>query len=74
MATKKAAGAGTPTAAGHELFDRHSTSNSILPQDPAERDRVAGMIIRNLVRLYGEATGQEITVKSIRYRGAVKEE
>lgn len=76
QATKKAAhGAGTPTAAeGQERLTDNSTSGFILPQDEQESTRIVSMIVKNLCRLYGEATGQEIIVKSVRRRDKVKAE
>lgn len=76
MATKKAAqGAGTPAAAeGLELFDRHSTSDSILPQDEEKSTRIVRMIVENLCRLYNESTGDNIVVKSVRRRNRAKTE
>ena len=68
-ATKKAAvGAGTPsTATGTSLTDSLSTS-SILPQDAAESQRIATLIVKNLCRLFCESTGLEAKVVSVKRR------
>ena len=69
IANKKAvAGAGTPTAAGVDEFDRLNMSTSILPQDEAESQRIVTMIAKVLCRLYGEATGQQLEVVSVKRR------
>lgn len=69
IANKKAvAGAGTPTAAGVDEFDRLNMSTSILPQDEAESQRIVTMIAKVLCRLYGEATNQQLEVVSVKRR------
>jgi|GEM_PF-3448231 len=65
---KAVAGAGTPTAAGVDEFDRLNMSTSILPQDEAESQRIVTMIAKVLCRLYGEATGQQLEVVSVKRR------
>lgn len=68
-ATEKAvAGAGTPTAARTDEFDRLNMSTSILPQDAAESQRIATLIVKNLCRLYRESTGLEAKVVSVKRR------
>ncbi len=68
-ATKKAAvGTGIPsTATGTSLTDSLSTS-SILPQDAAESQRIATLIVKNLCRLFCESTGLEAKVVSVKRR------
>lgn len=44
------------------------SSTSILPQDEAESQRIVTMIAKVLCRLYGEATGQELVVTSVKRR------
>lgn len=65
---KAVAGAGTPTAADVDEFDRLNMSTSILPQDEAESQRIVEMVVKTLCRLYGEATGQQLTVTSVKRR------
>ena len=63
---KAVAGAGTPTAARTDEFDRLNMSTSILPQDADENQRIVTMIAKVLCRLYGEATGLEMQVRSVK--------
>ena len=67
--TKKAAvGTGIPsTATGTSLTDSLSTS-SILPQDAAESQRIATLIVKYLCRLFCESTGLEVQVRSVKRR------
>lgn len=75
IANKKAvAGAGTPTAAGVDEFDRLNMSDSILPQNEEDAQRVVTLIAKVLCRLYGEATNQQLTVVSVKRRQDVTTE
>lgn len=65
---KAVVGAGTPTAAGVDEFDRLNMSKSILPQNEEDAQRVVTMIAKVLCRLYGEATGQTLVVTSVKRR------
>ena len=69
-ANKKAvAGAGTPTAAeGQVVLTDTSSITLILPQDEAESQRIVEMIATVRCRLYGEATGQQLEVVSVKRR------
>lgn len=66
-ANKKAAGCGN-TDSGNRTSLTDSLSTSILPQDEAESQRIVTMIAKVLCRLYGEATGQELVVTSVKRR------
>lgn len=65
---KAVEGAGTPTAASVDEFDRLDMSDSILSQNADESQRIATLIVKNLCRLYGETTGFEVQVRSVKRR------
>lgn len=65
---KAVEGAGTPTAASVDEFDRLDMSDSILSQNADESQRIATLIVKNLCRLYSEATGIEAKVVSVKRR------
>lgn len=65
---KAVEGAGTPTAASVDEFDRLDMSDSILSQNADESQRIATLIVKNLCRLYGETTGFEVQVRSVKWR------
>lgn len=70
IANKKAA-VGVPapaTAEGQVVLTDTSSTTSILPQDEAESQRIVTMIAKVLCRLYGEATGFEVQVRSVKRR------
>lgn len=50
------------------------SSTSILPQDEAESQRIVTMIAKVLCCLYGEATGQQLEVVSVKRRQDVTTE
>ena len=65
---KAVEGAGTPTAASVDEFDRLDMSDSILSQNADESQRIATLIVKNLCRLYGETTSFEVQVRSVKRR------
>lgn len=65
---KAVEGAGTPTAASVDEFDRLDMSDSILSQNADESQRIATLIVKNLVRLYSEATGVAAKVVAVKRR------
>lgn len=65
---KAVAGAVTPSTARTDEFDRLNLSDSILPQNADESQRIATLIVKNLCRLYSEAMGIEAKVVSVKRR------
>lgn len=68
-ANKKAvAGAGTPTAAEGQVVLTDTSSISILPQNEEAAQKIVMLVAKTLCRLYGEATGQQLEVVSVKRR------
>ena len=68
-ANKKAvAGAGTPTAAEGQVVLTDTSSISILPQNEEAAQKIVMLVAKTLCRLYGEATGQQLVVTSVKRR------
>ena len=66
-ANKKAvAGAGTPTAAEGQVVLTDTSSISILPQNEEAAQKIVMLVAKTLCRLYGEATGQQLEVVSVK--------
>lgn len=69
IANKKAvAGAGTPTAAEGQVVLTDTSSKSILPQNEEAAQKIVMLVAKTLCRLYGEATGQQLVVTSVKRR------
>lgn len=71
MIAKEKTAVGVPapaTAEGQVVLTDTSSTTSILPQDEAESQRIVTMIAKVLCRLYGEATGQQLEVVSVKRR------
>lgn len=65
---KAVAGAGTPTAAEGQVVLTDTSSDSILPQNEEAAQKIVMLVAKTLCRLYGEATGQQLTVVSVKRR------
>lgn len=65
---KAVAGAGTPTAAEGQVVLTDTSSDSILPQNEEAAQKIVMLVAKTLCRLYGEATGQQLEVVSVKRR------
>ncbi|MCI7064425.1 MAG: hypothetical protein MR947_07505 [Mitsuokella jalaludinii] len=45
-----------------------TSSNSILPQNEEAAQKIVMLVAKTLCRLYGEATGQQLVVTSVKRR------
>lgn len=65
---KAAVGVPAPVAAEGQNVLTDASSNSILPQNEEAAQKIVMLVAKTLCRLYGEATGQQLTVVSVKRR------
>ena len=65
---KKAAGCGNTDSGSRTSCLTDTSSNSILPQNEEAAQKIVMLVVKTLCRLYGEATGQQLVVTSVKRR------